>query len=328
MNAVQVIVGSPLQGIWLEKHSTFLQRCALRYDPCIEYTVLITEQDNIIACGSLDGHTVKCVAVHPDHQGEDLTARVMTALLQESSRRGIDQLMLYTKPHNQYLFTALGFHPVMRTSDCLLMENKRNGLASYLDSLQRPNSDRTPVGSIVAHCNPFTRGHRYLIETAARECAFVHVFVLSEDKGLFSPEERLAMVREGCRDLKNVLVHPTDAYMVSSATFPTYFVKNPAQADSIFCELDIRLFGQKIAPALGITRRYVGTEPHSIVTAHYNQELHRLLPAMGVEVIEKERITLDGSAISASRVRALLQSGQTQELSSLLPDSTLRILSK
>ena len=319
--------GAPFQGRMLEKLRQFLAQCGLDYDESIFFSAALMEEEQIIACGSLDGATVKCVAVSPAHQGEDLTARIMTALAERAAQDGNTHLMLYTKPQNRYLFQGLGFHPVIHTADCLLMENRRGGIDRFLASLSRPADDRKPVGCIVANCNPFTKGHRYLIETAATECAWVHVFVLSEDKSLFSAEMRMRMVKEGWADLANVLVHPSGPSMVSSATFPDYFLKDKLRADDIRCEMDVRLFGEKIAPALGITRRYAGTEPACAVTAAYNARMQQLLPSYGVDFCQIPRREADGAPISAAQVRSLLAQGQTQTLHTLLPESSIRILS-
>lgn len=316
--------GNPMQGRKLDQLRSFLQKNGLEYDESIRFSAALMEDDEIIASGSLDGATIKCVAVSPDHQGEDLTARIMTVLVQKAAEEGFRHLMLYTKPRNQHLFAPLGFHPVIRTSDVLLMENRCGGLNAFLQGLEKPAQPDGPVGCIVAHANPFTVGHRFLIETAAAQCRFVHVFVLSEDRGLFKAQERLQMVREGCSDLSSVLVHPTGPYMVSSSTFPTYFIKDKQRTGDIHCELDVRLFGEKIAPALGITRRYVGTEPGCAVTAHYNARMKQLLPDYGIELIEIERKALAGRAVSASDVREKLAAGES--IDGLLPESTLKII--
>ncbi|MBR6525353.1 MAG: [Clostridia bacterium] len=324
---MHIVTGSPLYGIMLEKLQTFLHSCELGYDAGIQYTVLFTENDEIIATGSLDGNTIKCVAVSPAHQGEDLTAQVVTQLMQEAVRRSINHLFIYTKPQNQYYFAPLGFHPLMRTADCLLMENRRSGLQQYLENLKQPVFTEGPIGCIIANCNPFTKGHRYLVETASRECAYVHLFILSENKSTFSPSDRLCMAQEGCKDLSNVLVHPSGSYMISASTFPDYFLKDKSKAASAHCEMDIRMFAEKIAPALKITRRYVGTEPCCPVTAEYNRQLKLLLPRYGIELIEVERLAQDQNAISASKVRALLESGaDISSLTGLLPPSTLKFL--
>ena len=317
---------TPFKGRTLNRLKDFLASCGLDYDESILFSAVLMEDDEIIATGSLDGATIKCVAVSETHQGEDLTAQIMTVLLQEAAKNGFHHLMLYTKPRNQHLFAAFGFHPVIRTADCLLMENRRGGLNAFLSGLKMPDNDDQPVGCIVAHCNPFTSGHRYLIETAAAECAWVHLFILSEDRGMFSPEERLRMAEDGCRDLKNVLVHPTGPYMVSSSTFPTYFIKDKHRTQDIHCEADIRLFGEKIASALHITRRYVGSEPCCAVTAHYNARMKEMLPHYNIRLIEIERKASGGSAISASRVRSLIRDGRFEELSPMLPECSMKMI--
>ena len=176
------------------------------------------------------------------------------------------------------------------------------------------------------HCNPFTLGHRYLIETAAKRCDYLYVFVLSEGGAMFSPEDRMAMVRAGTEDIPNVMVLPTGPYLISSATFPSYFLKDKTQAENTHCRLDVQLFCREIAPALQITRRYVGTEPDCPVTAQYNDTLRRLLPEYGLQLIEIPRKEILGRPVSASRVRALIAENNFSALSEYLPISTIEVL--
>ena len=321
-----MVTGSPVTGRMLCKVKDFLCRCQLDWDESISFTAVLMEDDEIAATGSLDGNTIKCVAVSPEYHGQDLSARVLTALYQEALSRGHDHLLLYTKPHNGHLFQPLGFHPVIRTPDCLLMENRRGGLAKFLDEIEKPEGG--PVGCVVANCDPFTMGHRRLIERAAAECAWVHVFILSQEKGMFTAAQRLAMAKEGLNDLHNVLVHPTGPYMVSSSTFPTYFIKDKMRSGEIHCELDVRLFGEKIAPALSIVRRYVGTEPVCAVTAQYNRCMKQMLPDYGVDVIEMERFAVSGEQVSASRIRCLIREKRMGALEGLLPASSLRVIKR
>ena len=313
--------GQPMRGQSLEKLKAFLRLCGLDYDAGVDFTAVLMDDDEIIATGSLDGCTLKCIAVSPMHQGEDLSARILTELRREALERGEEHLLLFTKPGNEAMFTPFGFHPLVRTADCLLMEDRRDGLDRFLAGLDRPETD-AETGCIVCNCNPFTLGHRYLIETAAKQVSALHVFVLSEKKSLFPPEVRLKLVREGCQDLKNVFVHETGPYMVSSATFPSYFIKDKARVDGIFCDVDIRLFGEKIAPALRIRRRFVGTEPNCSVTRFYNEQLKARLPGYGIELTEIPRRTCGGEAISASRVRALMEEGNIEAIRPLVPEIT------
>ena len=313
--------GRPMRGQALDKLKAFLRLCGLDYDAGADFTAVLIEDDEIIATGSLDGATLKCIAVSPMHQGEDLCARILTELRREALDRGEEHLMLFTKPGNEAMFTPFGFHPLVRTADCLLMEDRRDGLERFLAGLEKPSPD-AETGCIVCNCNPFTNGHRWLIETAAKQVKALHVFVLSERKSLFPPEVRLKLVREGCQDLKNVFVHETGPYMVSSATFPSYFIKDKARVDEIYCELDVRLFGERIAPALHIRRRFVGTEPNCPVTRFYNEQLKARLPEYGIELIEIPRRECGSEAISASRVRALIANNDIEAIRPLVPEIT------
>lgn len=301
----------------------FLAGCGLDFDARAEYTAMLVDDGEIVAAGSLDGMTVKCVAVSPDRQGEGLAARVMTELRREAWARGHGRLMLYTKPRNRVMFAELGFSPLAETRDCLLMESGRGGLERFLAGL--PGAEGV-TGCIVANANPFTLGHRHLIERALDACDTLRVFILSEDKSLFSPDVRMALARAGCAELSRVSFHFTGPYLVSSATFPDYFLRDRQIVDRAFCELDVAMFGERIAPKMGITRRFVGTEPEDGVTRQYNECLKERLPGCGVEVVELPRREADGQVISAGRVRALYREGRMEALRPLVPETTFEYL--
>lgn len=317
--------GRPFTGPALDRLKHFLARCGLNYDDRICFSAALMEGERIVATGSLDGATLKCIAVDPERQGEDLCAQVLTCLRQEAFARSEKHLMLYTKPENETLFSNLGFYPLARTRDCLLMEDQRHGLDTFLNEI-RCSEITGFAGSIVAHCNPFTLGHRFLIEQAAKRCEAVYVFILSEKGGPFSPELRLEMAQRGCADLKNVFVRPSGPYMVSAATFPDYFLKEKARAQSIHCELDVRLFGARIAPFLKINRRFVGDEPLCPVTRRYNEELARRLPDYGIELTQIHRLEVEGACVSASRVRERMREGNFRAIQTLVPASSYEII--
>ena len=305
----------------------FLHRMGLEPDENVERTVLVWDSGELIATGSRQSNILKCIAVDPAHQGEGLTATLLTALRQDAFEAGHSHLFLYTKPKNRWMFESLFFYPVAQTADVLLMENRKNGVADFLQSLPAEKEEGI-IGAAVMNCNPFTKGHRYLIEKAAHECDRLYVFVLSEDKSRFSAADRLEMVRLGTADLPNVTVLPTGPYLISSATFPTYFLKEREKAAEVQCALDIQVFARHYAPYFGITRRYVGTEPLSPMTARYNEALKALLPREGIEVREIPRLEAEGVPVSASRVRKLLAEGKQELLSSLLPQTTLDYLNR
>ena len=314
-----------LRGSKLKAWQGLLTEAGLEPDLQTDRTVLIWEDSQLIATGSRLGNLLKCIAVDDAHQGEGLTATLLTTLRQDAFESGHSHLFLYTKPKNLYMFNSLFFYPIAQTAQVLLMENKQQGIESFLSTLPLAPSEGI-VGAAVMNCNPFTKGHRYLIETAARECDRLYVFVLSEDKSAFSAADRIEMVKRGTADLPNVTVLPTGPYLISSATFPTYFLKDRENAAAVHCLLDIEIFCKYYAPRFGITRRYVGTEPFCPVTSRYNRAMAALLPEHGITLHEIPRAELNDTPISATTVRSLLQSGNLEALRSLVPESTYQYL--
>ena len=316
---------SALSGRKKQLWQEFLQRAGLQADEGLERTCLVWEGDEIIATGSRQGNLLKCIAVDDNHQGEGLTGTLLTQLRQDAFASGHSHLFLYTKPKNKFMFSSLFFYPIAQTKDVLLMENKKGGLQSFLDTLPEQPKEGV-IGAAVMNCNPFTKGHRYLIETAAKQCDRLYVFVLSEDKSYFSAEDRMAMVKLGTQDLPNVTVLPTGPYLISSATFPTYFLKEREKAESIHCLLDIEVFCNYYVPKFGIQRRYVGTEPLSQMTNQYNDALRENLPGKGIEFIEIPRLEQSEIPVSASAVRNHLQNGDIEALKAIVPATTFEYL--
>lgn len=317
----------------------FLASASLKPDIDTDQTVTVWDDDEMIASGSRKGNLLKCIAVDPAHQGEGLTATVLTELKQEAFREGHKKLFLYTKPRNRMLFSPLFFYPVAQTNQVLLMESTRNGIADFLKKLSPdPAADRLEmkidpekahiIGCIVMNADPFTAGHRYLVEQAARDCGCLYVFVLSEDKGTFSAEERMALVLEGTKDLPNVKVYPTGEYLISSATFPKYFLKDRETAQREHYLLDLAVFTQHFVPHFGITHRYAGTEPTCAVTGGYNRAMAEILPKHGVAFVEVPRKQELNTAISASTVRREMQTGNLETLRKLVPTSTFNHIKK
>ena len=314
-----------LTGPRKEKWKALLSRAGLEADEQVDSTVLVWENDALIATASRMGNLLKCIAVDDLHQGEGLTATLLTQLRQDAFAHGHSHLFLYTKPKNEFMFSSLFFYPIAKTNTVLLMENKRNGITEFLSTLPVEAAGGV-VGAAVMNCNPFTKGHRYLIETAAKECDRLYIFVLSEDKSEFSAADRIAMVKRGTEDLPNVTVLPTGPYLISSATFPTYFLKDRENAEQVHCLLDIEIFTNYYAPKFGITRRYVGTEPLSPMTNQYNDALKAHLPGKGITLREIPRLEQQNTPVSASAVRAYLHDGNREALQALLPQTTYEYL--
>lgn len=320
--------GSPFTGRKKQRLVEFLAKEDLTYDEQIEFTAnLVDENGEIAASCSLHANVLKCIAVGSEYQGCGLSPRVVTLVNNMALEKGITHLFLFTKPKNKQMFSDLAFYPIMQTEDVLLMENSRDGIDRYVDSLEKGSSSKN-IGAIVMNCNPFTLGHRYLVEMAAKQCDTLHVFVLSEDKSEFSTEVRYSLVQKGVEDIPNVIVHETSDYLISSAVFPTYFIKDNSKAKDANCELDLKIFCEYFAKKMNITKRFVGTEPTSQVTNQYNKRMKVVLPAYGIEVIEMQRKEADGRAISASIVREHLHRGDVEGTKNLVPAATYEYLQR
>ncbi len=300
----------------------FLAKAGLKPEEDTEQTVLVWDEDSIIACGSRKGNLLKCIAVDPARQGEGLTASVLTRLKQEAHSQGYSHLFLYTKPRNRMLFEPLFFYPVAQTKNVLLMESVRGGIGTFLNALEVKRREGR-IGTIVMNANPFTLGHQFLAEQAAKDCDWVYIFVLSEDKSEYSTAERMEMVQAGTAHLENVSVLPTGPYLISEATFPKYFLKDQETAQREHYVLDLAVFTRWFVPHFGITHRYAGTEPSCAVTAGYNAAMAELLPESGVQFCQIPRRELEGDAVSASIVRA---ERNPEKLRKLVPESTVPYL--
>ena len=309
-----------LYGPQLEKLNRFLEKMGLRYEGGAEHTVFLTDEDGeVLGTGSLCGSVLKYIAVDDSLQGEGGAAAIVSRLVSRAYMMGRKKLFLFTKPQNEYMFRSLGFFQLAEVNGAVYMENSRRGLSDYLDSLEKGEGMQ---GAIVANCNPFTNGHKYLMETAAALVDTLHVFVVSEDASDFPFSLRYEMVKRGTAHIKNLILHQSGDYMISHSTFPTYFIKDMAKAKDVNVELDLTLFGKRIAPALDIKKRFVGTEPYCEVTGAYNEAMKRILPRFGIEVIEIER----KGGISASKVREAMKNGDINLIKRLVPGSTYDII--
>lgn len=325
---------------------------------------MLDEDYHVIATGSLFGNTLRCMAVSSDHQGESLMNAIVSHLVEVQYSRGNYHLFLYTKCDSARFFGNLGFYEITRVPEenIVFMENKRTGFRDYLAALQRETQQaeatargeanagepgpshpaegvRTPggfcaagpaalnqserVGAIVMNANPFTLGHRYLVEQARAACGVLHLFMVSEDVSLVPFSVRKKLILEGTKDIPGIIYHEAGSYIISSATFPAYFQKGDNAVIRSQAGIDARIFTQ-IAAALGITDRFVGDEPTSVVTGIYNEILSTALPEAGVACHIIPRKEADGKAISASTVRSCIHDGRLEDIRGLVPETTYR----
>lgn len=306
--------------------SEFLERQGLSLEKDVEYTIAVLKDDHIIGTGSLSGQVLKCIAVEPEFQGMGISNKIVSYLVNEAYFRGNTHLFIYTNPKNENLFMNIGFYKIAEVpNEVCLLENKSNGIQYYVEKL-RCYRKKGRIAAIVMNCNPFTLGHKYIIEKASSENDIVHVFIVWENRSSFPSEVRYKLVKDGTKYLSNVIVHKGGEYIISNATFPSYFIKAKEDIVEIHAKLDLEIFKDYIVPALNINRRYVGEEPYCMVTRKYNEVMKKMLPKSGVEVEEVERLKVQGEYISASKVRELIALGELSKTKKFLPDVTYNFI--
>lgn len=340
-----------------QRIEAFLKRNGLRFDNMHYYAAITDDDGEMIAGGGLKGNVIKCVAVDDAHKGEAIANTLISHLIAHANEEGHSNVMLFTKPKNRQLFESLSFRLLAEAPEAVLMETGIGGICNTVEALKKikeegevckennqeckkeektnlnittpqhlnpstpqPLTTTTPLrGVVVMNCNPFTLGHRYLIEQAAKQVERLFVMVVREDCSLFAYAERKAMVEQGVAHLENVTVIDGSEYAISQATFPTYFLKRLDDAADTQMLLDLDLFRRHIAPALGTTVRFVGTEPTDRLTRRYNQLMHEVL----ADVREIVRLEKEGNAVSASRVRKAMEQGDMSTIRQLVPPTTL-----
>ena len=304
-----------------EQIDELLSSEGIRRDENLEYTCVIYDDDNnVIATGSCYGNTLRCLAVSSAHQGEGLLNEIVSHLVQYEYERGIYKLYVYTKTNTAKFFRDLGFYEIVRIENQIVfMENRSNGFDEYLKELSLTKRSGAKTAAIVMNANPFTLGHLYLIERASSENEYVHVFIVSEDISLVPFETRKQLILEGTSHLNNIIYHSSGPYIISNATFPSYFQKDNEAVIESHANIDLSIF-VRIAKVLGITSRYVGEEPRSLVTGIYNRIMAKKLPEHGIDCVIVPR----KENISASTVREFIRKGELAKIKALVPESTYR----
>ena len=307
----------------------FLETLGLEFEEDAEQTIIVKDafSKKIVGTGSITGNVLKCIGVDPEKQGEGISAKILTELINIEYSLGRTHLFIFTTPKNVQGDAGnvfAGFKKVTQTEDVILLEMGQSieTFKQRLLKLKKETSQNGLVGSIVVNCNPFTKGHLFLIEKAAAECEMLYIIVVSEDQSVFPTNIRQELVKKGVEHLNNVVVFQGENYVISPATFPRYFMKEYDDSVKSQTRLDVKIFAEHIVPTLGITRRYVGEEPYCPVTKSYNEAMEEILGEIGIEVIIIPRLEVEGEVISASSVRKLIHEGKLAEVKELVPPNT------
>lgn len=307
-----------------------LEEAHLTLGEAVDAVYGLFDGDRLIATGATLGNIMKYLVVAPDYRGGRVFHQLISALTHQLYQQGYTKIFVYTTPHQRQRFEALHFEVLAQTESVCFLEKGTVGFADYLAAIQATEQLNGTVGAIVMNANPFTLGHRYLVESALKQCDALYLFVVSTDCSLFTTAERVALVRRGVADLPNVHVYETNAYMVSLATFPGYFLPFKCEEARIDAQahLDATLFAERIAPALHIERRFVGEEPYSEITARYNHQLAVTLKDRLELIIIPRKTDTNQHPISASRVRQAIASGDWAAILDWVPQSTATYIQK
>lgn len=317
--------------------SDFLKELNFSYHPeSVDYTMLLYNlKGDIIGTGSSQNNVLKYVAVAPKYRETSAVSKIVSHLTERIVPK-YHTVFIYTRPQNVIAFQGLGFKHIASAKPLFsLLEYGTRTIKTYQKELENYKQDTTTnnVATIVVNCNPFTNGHKFLIEKAASESEHLYLFVVQEDFSVFPFETRWKMIKEGIAHLTNVTMIPGGDYVVSGKTFPYYFLKSIREKQRILKqgELDIDIFRSYIIPVLGITKRYVGTETYCQTTAAYNEAMKKLLPEKGIALIEIDRVKCcigegENQFISASKIRDAVKNNELEKYIGHIPEVTRNFL--
>lgn len=311
----------------IERVRAFLASFDLRFDARIQDTLYAEEDGVLVGTVSRADSLIECLAVDPSWQGENLAGKLVSELLVLMREKGILHQMVYTLSAHAAAFEAMNFRRLADTGKVAILEGGSGSIEEAMEGLKKRirgkwAEDDPDTAAIVVNCNPITLGHLGLIEYAASRHARLLLFVVEEDLSTFTYKERFSLIHLAVKELENVLVLPSTPYIVSSLTFPGYFLKSMDEKEEEHARLDAILFRDRFLKDLGIAKRYVGTET-DLFMVKYNGILKA---ALGDRLEIVPRFRKEGTTISASIVRRLIFENRIEEALAFVPEATRPLL--
>ncbi len=301
----------------LERIKIFLNKFSLKLDPNLTKTFYIENDNNeIIGTISCQDYIIKDLAVDESYQSENLASLLINEILNYFRLNNIYNYQVFTKPIYKTIFISLGFKEIVSTDKVIMLEG---GVSFINDKIKEINKTLTnrfgelnescDLGCVVINGNPITNGHMHIIEEASKNHKMVVLFVVEEDKSEFTFEERFSFAYLSTMRLGNICVIPSSKYIVSSSTFPSYFLKDENEALEQYSKIDALIFKEYFMKQLFIKKRYVGTET-ILKMVNYNNILKETLQD---KLVIMERLQENNEVISASKVRSLLKENKIEE---------------
>lgn len=299
-----------------------LEAQGLSYEQNVDETALLYDDVGLLATASYAANVIKMVAVRQGEEGQDHMAKVLTALIKRLSKANHSHTFLYTRPGQEHYFKPYGYQTILSTSSVAFME-RGGSIREFLSEQAASLPNASNVGCVVINANPLTLGHAHLIDTLAANHDLGLTFVVAEDHSVFPFTLRDRLVRAYAERYSHLVVLSTGPYLVSKASFPSYFLNEDTLHASAHASLDVALYQTFFMPYFNLQARYVGEEPFSPTTAHYNRVMKE---ALNEHLTIIPRKTHQHEPISASKVRALLRDDRLEEACALVPKEVAEYL--
>ncbi|MDR3214826.1 MAG: adenylyltransferase/cytidyltransferase family protein [Bacilli bacterium] len=297
----------------LLKLESFISNQNLYFDENIDLALVIKENNEIVACACKKDNIFKMIAVADNYQSNNYVSTLISELINKGYQEGYNQFFIYTKLIYEDIFSSFGFKKIVSYQEIGFFEKAVVSFDEYYLKYQNNYHNK---GCIVMNANPFTLGHYYLVKKALEKVDYLYVFVVEEDKSYFDFKTRFNLVKKALSNLENVKVIPSGPYIISQATFPTYFLKSLDKASEYYANIDSLLF-IKIMNLLNINYRFVGSEPLDKLTNYYNQVLHHNLKD---KLIIIDRKSINNNIVSASLIRKLLLNKKYDDIKELVKE--------
>ena len=308
----------------------FLEKFSLKLDDDVTKTFYIEDDEKIIGTISCANYVIKSLAVDPTYQSENLAGKLVNEMINYFAQNGIYTYQVFTKPIYKFIFTSLGFREIVSTDKVLMLEGGTDSIENELAIIKKQLDIRfatldesSDLAALVINGNPLTIGHVHLIEKASVNHQMVVVFIVEENKSEFTFQERLSMAYLATKSLVNVCVLPSTKYIVSSLTFPTYFLKDKDEVNKEHALIDALIFKNYFMKKLFIKKRYVGMESNNKML-NYNSTLKVVLQDSLVEI---PRLEENNNMVSASMVRKLIKENKLDEALKYIPRENWLVLS-
>lgn len=332
-----------------EKLVLFLRQNGLAFDFLDSAYCIFDANDEIIACAGREKNILKCFAVHTDFQGSGFADEILTCLLKDGYSEGYKSFFIFTKKKLANIFTGAGFSILQEADDSVLLYRSEKSVEDTIkEKVKRYYPDfifptpyevehsdlNTKNSAIVMNANPFTLGHMYLVERALEFCrnqSKLFVFVVENDKSFFSFKDRFSLVQEALKGLNNIFVLPSSEFLISAATFPSYFLKEKLLVSKNQTQLDAGMFLKYFVPLFNIGTRFLGEEPFDESTSIYNTVLQKKLPPYcSVQIIPRKKVLIgaEEKIISATQVREAYKEGALEKIKDYVPASTYEFLNR